>query len=289
VETRRLGRTGQHSTVLIFGGAALGGSTQDEADASLQEALDAGINHFDVAASYGDAEERFGPWLAGVRDRVFLSTKVEERSYDAAWASINRSLERLRVGAVDLLQLHAVGDLAELDRATGAGGSLEAALRARDEGLTRFVGITGHGHEAPATHLEALRRYPFETVMTPLNHRLAQDPAYLADHEALVAEATRQDAGIMTIKTVSRRNWPDDARPRTTWYEPLEEQRHLDAAVAWVLARPYVTGIPTPGDTRLLAGLVHAERARSRTSVEDAEAVLAGVPDYASPFVSMPW
>ncbi len=289
METRRLGRTGQHSTVLIFGGAALGGSTQDEADASLQEALDAGINHFDVAASYGDAEERFGPWLAGVRDRVFLSTKVEERSYDAAWASINRSLERLRVGAVDLLQLHAVGDLAELDRATGAGGSLEAALRARDEGLTRFVGITGHGHEAPATHLEALRRYPFETVMTPLNHRLAQDPAYLADHEALVAEATRQDAGIMTIKTVSRRNWPDDARPRTTWYEPLEEQRHLDAAVAWVLARPYVTGIPTPGDTRLLAGLVHAERARSRTSVEDAEAVLAGVPDYASPFVSMPW
>ncbi len=289
METRRLGRTGQHSTVLIFGGAALGGSTQDEADASLQEALDAGINHFDVAASYGDAEERFGPWLAGVRDRVFLSTKVEERSYDAAWASINRSLERLRVGAVDLLQLHAVGDLAELDRATGAGGSLEAALRARDEGLTRFVGITGHGHEAPATHLEALRRYPFETVMTPLNHRLAQDPAYLADHEALVAEATRQDAGIMTIKTVSRRNWPDDARPRTTWYEPLEEQRHLDAAVAWVLARPYVTGIPTPGDTRLLAGLVRAERARSRTSVEDAEAVLAGVPDYASPFVSMPW
>ncbi len=289
METRRLGRTGQHSTVLIFGGAALGGSTQDEADASLQEALDAGINHFDVAASYGDAEERFGPWLAGVRDRVFLSTKVEERSYDAAWASINRSLERLRVGAVDLLQLHAVGDLAELDRATGAGGSLEAALRARDEGLTRFVGITGHGHEAPATHLEALRRYPFETVMTPLNHRLAQDPAYLADHEALVAEATRQDAGIMTIKTVSRRNWPDDARPRTTWYEPLEEQRHLDAAVAWVLARPYVTGIPTPGDTRLLAGLVRAERARARTSVEDAEAVLAGVPDYASPFVSMPW
>lgn len=294
METRRLGRTEQHSTVLIYGGAALGESTQDEADASIQEALDAGINHFDVAASYGGAEERYGPWMADIRDRIFLSTKVEERGYDAAWASINRSLERMRVTQVDLLQVHAVGDVPLLDRVTGPsgpdGGALEAVLRARDEGMTRFVGITGHGDQAPATHTEALRRYPFDTVMSPINYRLFQDGAYRADHEALLAEVARQDAGLMTIKTVSRRNWPEDsAHTATTWYEPFEEQEHLTAAVAWVLARPGITGIPTPGDVRLLGAVVRAEAERSRLSVADAEAVLEQAPDYTSPFVSMPW
>ncbi len=294
METRRLGRTEQHSTVLIYGGAALGESTQDEADASIQEALDAGINHFDVAASYGAAEERYGPWTAQLHAAgAFLSTKVEERGYDAAWASINRSLERLRVTQVDLLQVHAVGDPVLLDRVTGPsgpdGGALEAVLRARDEGMTRFVGITGHGDEAPATHLEALRRYPFDTVMTPINYRLFQDDAYRADHEALLAEVARQDVGLMTIKTVSRRNWPSEARTATTWYEPFEEQEHLTAAVAWVLARPGITGIPTPGDVRLLGAVIRAEAERSQLSVADAEAVLERAPDYTSPFIAMPW
>ena len=169
METRRLGRLEHQSSVLIYGAAALGEVTQDVADASIQEALDGGINHVDVAADYGDAELRLGPWMGEIRDRVFLATKTGLRDRDSAWRQINESLERLQTDHVDLLQLHAVGDVAELDRATGPGGALEAAVRAQEEGLVGAVGITGHGHEAPATHLEALRRHPFATVLTPLN------------------------------------------------------------------------------------------------------------------------
>ena len=155
MERRRLGRTGHESSVLIYGAAALGAVTQDVADASVQEALDAGINHLDVAASYGDAELRLGPWMPRIRGDIFLATKTGDRDAEGAWASVNRSLERLQTDHVDLIQLHAVGDLDELDKVTGRGGALESALRAVDEGLAGAVGITGHGDQAPSTHLEA--------------------------------------------------------------------------------------------------------------------------------------
>lgn len=289
METRRLGRLEHRSSVLIYGGAALGAVPQDVADRSIQEALDGGINHFDVAASYGDAELRLGPWLPQIRDRVFLATKTQERDAEAAYAQICASLQRLRVDVVDLLQLHAVGDLEDLDRATRRGGALEAAVRARDEGLVRAVGITGHGPAAPATHLEALRRFPFETVLTPLNPVLFRDATYRRDYEALVAEVQRQDVGLMTIKTVSRRPWPqpEDAG-YATWYEPFADQERITAAVAWVLAHPEVTGIPTAGDVRLLPFLLRAERDRAAVDPATAEAVLDRVPDYASPFAGMP-
>src|SRR5450756_1100864 len=177
MEYRRLGRLGHESSVLIYGAAALSEVDQDTADRSIQEALDGGINHFDVAAGYGEAELRLGPWMPEVRDRIFLASKTGERGRDAAWAQINASLERLQTDRLDLLQLHGVGDLAELDRATGSGGVLEAAVRAQQEGLVAAVGITGHGPQAPATHLEALRRFPFATVLTPLNPTLLQDAA----------------------------------------------------------------------------------------------------------------
>jgi len=290
MQTRRLGRLEHRSSVLIYGAAALGEVTQEVADRSIQEALDAGINHFDVAASYGDAEERLGPWMGQIRDQIFLATKVEERSYDAAWASICRSMERLHVDRVDLLQLHAVGDTDELDRATGPHAALDAAVRAQEEGMAGALGITGHTHQAPATHLEALRRFPFKTVMTPLNYRLWQDPQYRADYEALVAEVQRKDLGLMTIKAISRRNWPEGGQPTyATWYEPFDDQRRITAALAWVLAHPEVTGIPTAGDVRLLGLLIQAERDRAELSVEEAEASLAAAPDYTSPFLSMPW
>ncbi len=169
MERRRLGRLGHESSVLIYGAAALAEVDQDTADRSIQEALDGGINHFDVAASYGEAELRLGPWMPEVRERIFLASKTEERGRDAAWTQINASLERLQTDHLDLLQLHAVCDLAELDLATGSGGALEGALRAQEEGLVAAVGITGHGPQAPATHLEALRRFPFATVLTPVN------------------------------------------------------------------------------------------------------------------------
>lgn len=290
MEQRRLGRIGHNSSVLIYGAAALGEVTQDVADASIQEALDAEINHFDVAAGYGEAELRLGPWMSRIRGDIFLATKTGERTAEAAWTEINKSLERLQTDHLDLIQLHAVGDLAELDRATGPGGAIEAAVRARDEGLVDWIGITGHGHEAPATHLEALQRFPFDSVLSPINWVLAQDTGYLDDYERLVAEVQRQDVGFMTIKTVSRRNWPSgqDKNTHDTWYEPLADQRTIDAAVAWSLSHPEVCGIPTPGDVRLLGMVIDAERRASGTSREDAAAVLAGVTEYSSPFINMP-
>ena len=290
MECRRLGRLGHQSSVLIYGAAALGDVSQDVADRSLDEALDSGINHIDVAASYGDAELRVGAAMHRLRDRIFLATKTGERSVDDAWRQINASLERLRTDRVDLLQLHAVGDLEDLDRATAADGALHAAVRAREEGLVGAVGITGHGHEAPATHLEALRRYPFATVLTPINPVLARDADYLRAYDALVEEVQRQDVGLMIIKTVSQRNWPDGAdKTYTTWYEPLDEQSPITAAVAWVLSHDEVTGIATPSDVRLLPLLVRAEQERHSLSRDDAAEALRGEPDYSSPFITIPF
>lgn len=289
MEYRRLGRVEHQSSVLIYGAAALSNVTQDVADESIDEALAAGINHFDVAASYGDAELRLGAAMPRLRDRIFLATKTGERSADAAWAQINASLERLQTDHVDLIQLHTIGDRAELDLATASDGAIHAAVRAQEEGLAGAIGITGHGDEAPATHLEALRRYPFATVLTPLNPVLARDSAYRGHYQALVAEVERQDVGLMIIKSVARRNWPAGAdKSYTTWYEPFDDLRNITATVAWVLARPEVTGIATPGDVRLLPLVIRAETNRHALAASDAEASLRKTPDYSSPFIEIP-
>jgi aryl-alcohol dehydrogenase-like predicted oxidoreductase len=291
MEHRRLGRLGRENSVLIFGGAALSEITEEEADSAISLALDAGVDHFDTAADYGDSELHYGRWMPEIRDNIFLSTKTGERDRDDARRQIEASLERLRVDRVDLIQLHAVCDLEDLDRATRAGGSLEAAVEAREEGLVGAVGITGHGHEAPAAHLEALRRYPFDTVLTPWNYVLSTDESYSRDFEALVEEMKRQDAGLMTIKTVSRRNWPEgnplEGQRRATWYEPFEEQEYVDAAVSFVLAREEITGIPMVGDVGLIETMIEAER--RRMPLEEAEEALAKAPNYSSPFISIPF
>jgi aryl-alcohol dehydrogenase-like predicted oxidoreductase len=291
MEHRRLGRLGRENSVLIFGGAALGEAGEEAAERAIRQALDAGVDHFDTAADYGDSELHYGRRMPEIRDRVFLSTKTGDREGDAARRSIERSLERLRVDRVDLIQLHAIGDLEDLDRATGSGGALEAAIGAKEEGLVGAIGITGHGHEAPATHLEALRRFPFETVLTPWNYVLSTDAGYRRDFEALVGEIQRQDAGLMTIKTISRRNWPEGDptgdQKYTTWYEPFDQQEHIDAAVSFVLSFEEIAGIAMVGDVTLVPNMLEAsERKMSR---EEAERVLAGAPDYSSPFISVPF
>ena len=289
MEHRRLGRLGREISVLIFGGAALSEVSEKEADRAISLALEAGVNHFDTAADYGDSELHYGRWMPEIRDGVFLSTKTGEREREAARRQIEASLERLRVDHVDLIQLHAVNDLEDLDRATR--GALEAAVEAKEEGLVGAVGITGHGHEAPATHLEALRRYPFETVLTPWNYVLSADESYLGDFEALVEEVKRQDAGLMTIKTVSRRNWPEGdplrGQRRATWYEPFEEQGYVDAAVSFVLAREEISGIPIVGDVGLIRTMIEAEG--RRMPLDEAEEVLSRAPEYSSPFISIPF
>ncbi len=291
MEHRRLGRLGRENGVLIFGGAALGEAAEGAADTAIRQALDAGVDHFDTAADYGDSELHYGRWMSEIRDRIFLSTKTGDRERDAARRSIERSLERLRVDHVDLIQLHAVCDPEDLDRATGPGGALEAAIQAREEGLVGAIGITGHGHEAPATHLEALSRYPFDTVLTPWNFILSTDEDYRRDYEALVGEIKRQDAGLMTIKTISRRNWPHgdptgDQR-YTTWYEPFDSQEHIDAAVSFVLSHEEITGIAMVGDVTLVPMMLEAEGRRMPR--EEAERVLAAAPDHSSPFISVPF
>ena len=178
METRRLGRVGHMTSVLVYGGASLVDVPDEVADHSIELALEAGINHFDTAADYGDSELHLGRWMDRIRDRIFLATKTGDRTASGAYDSIRRSLERLQVDHVDLIQLHAIGDLADLGQATGPGGAIEGAVKARDEGLVASIGITGHGAHAPATHLEALRRFPFDTVITPYNYRLGQKKSY---------------------------------------------------------------------------------------------------------------
>lgn len=276
------------SSVLIYGGAALADVSQEVADKSIALALQAGINHFDTAAIYGDSELRLALWMPRIRHRIFLATKSMERTASGAYDGVRRSLERLQVDRVDLIQLHSVGDLEDLDKATGASGAIEGALRAKDEGLVRAIGITGHGMRAPATHLEALRRFSFDTVLTPFNYRLSLDSGYLKDFEALAEEARAQDAGLMVIKAVARNLWRVNERPRyATWYEPLDEQWAIDAAVAFALSRQDVTGICTAGDVGLLPMLIEAERRRGAVEADVAASELARVPDLEPPFVRM--
>lgn len=286
MQTRRLGRLGHMSSVLIYGGAALGEVSEEVADHSIGLALEAGINHFDTAAAYGDSELHLGRWMPRIRDRIFLATKTGDRTAAGAYDSIRRSLERLRVSDVDLIQLHAVGDLEDLDRATGSGGAIEGAVRARDEGLVRAIGITGHGMGAPATHLEALRRFPFEAVITPYNYRLAQDRTYRRDYEALLEEIRARDVGLRIIKSVARNLWrSSEAAAYATWYEPMDEQRLVTAAVAFVLARPEVTGVCTAGDVGLLPLFVEAERTIGSLSADEVETTLSSVTEYEPTFV----
>ncbi len=287
MQLRRLGRIGRDDSVLIYGAAALGGVTQDEADKSISFALDSGINHFDTAPSYGDAELRLGPWMPRIRDQIFLSTKTGKRDRESAWEEINRSLERLQTDHIDLIQHHAVTNLEELELVLRPGGALEATIQAKEQGLVRAIGITGHGHQAPRTHLQALRRFPFDTVLTPLNYVLYQNEAYRLDLEALTSEIKRQDAGLMVIKAIAQRPWPEGA-PHTydTWYEPFDRQEFINAAIAFVLSFPEVTGLATAGDINLLPMIVEAEKQADAMPPERIEEILSGALDYVSPFAA---
>jgi predicted aldo/keto reductase-like oxidoreductase len=278
------------SSVLIYGGAALSDVSQDEADRSIQMALDAGINHIDTAADYGESELRLGPWMPRIRERIFLATKTGDREAGAAYDSLRRSLERLQTDRVDLIQLHAVGSLDELDSVTRSGGALEGAIRAREEGLARGIGITGHGPGVATVHLEACRRFPFDTVLTPYNFVLARDALFRRDFDALIELATASDIGVMVIKSIARNNWrADGPRPYDTWYEPLDGQALIDAAVTFALDQWGITGLATAGDVRLLPLMIEAERRREAAQDEGTDRIdLEAVSDTGSLFEHSP-
>src|SRR5581483_8254853 len=235
LERRRLGRTGHMSSVVTFGAAGIGRADQATADKAIQLALDAGVNHFDVAPSYGDAELRLGPWMSQIRGQIFLNCKTNKRTKDEAAAELRRSLERLRVDKFDLYQLHSVGKRADMEACLAPGGAFEALLAAKDEGLTRHLGITGHTHDAPSTMVWALSQYDFDTVMFPLNFVLWAIPQYRPDAQALLALCMAKNVGGHSIKPAARGPWGDQPHNHTTWYQPFEDQDHIDRSVAFNL------------------------------------------------------
>jgi aryl-alcohol dehydrogenase-like predicted oxidoreductase len=239
IETAPFGCTGHHSTRVIFGAAALGAMRQEKADQVLEVLLHHGINHIDTAASYGDSELRVGPWMERYRDSFFLASKTGDRTYASARDSVQRSLERLRTRQLDLIQLHNLVDEHEWETALGAGGALEALVEARDQGLVRFIGVTGHGTRVAAMHRRSLERFPFNSVLLPYNFTMMSIPEYATDFEALAATCRERGVAMQTIKAVARRRWrDDDTQRRFSWYEPLKEPEAIRRAVHFVLSRP---------------------------------------------------
>lgn len=251
------GRTGHHSTRTIFGGAALGSVSQAQADRTLDVLLRYGVNHIDTAPRYGESEVRIGAWMPRHRREFFLATKTGMRTAAEAREEIHRSLERLRVDSVDLLQLHSLAHPDDWERALGPGGALEAAIEARDQGLTRFIGVTGHGWTIAAMHRRSLERFHFDSVLLPYNFLMHQNERYRRDVEAVLALCQRRHVAVQMIKTLARGPWATTDRTRATWYQPLEEPADIERAVHWALARPGVF-VNTAGDIGLLPLILEA-------------------------------
>jgi aryl-alcohol dehydrogenase-like predicted oxidoreductase len=268
ISKQPFGRTGHESTRVVFGGASLSKVTQDEADQTLEVLLRYGINHLDLAAGYGDAELRVAPWLRKYPDRFFLATKTGLRTYDDAKRQIHHSLERLGVERVDLIQLHSLADPIEWDTALSPGGALEACVEAREQGLVRFIGVTGHGTQIAATHLRSLERFDFDSVLLPYSYIMMQDSNYAANFEKVAEVCAERNVAMLTIKSIARRPWWGRERTRATWYEPFQEQSDIDPAVHWVLARPEIF-VACPGDIHLIPKVLDAaNRFDSRPSEE---------------------
>ena len=269
------GNTGHESTRTLFGAAALGSLSQAEADPTLELLLEHDINHIDTAASYGDAELRLAPWLAQHRDRFFVATKTGQRDRAGAREEIRRSLDRLGVDRVDLLQLHNLVDVIEWETALREGGALEAAVEARDEGLVRFIGVTGHGLTVARMHLRSLARFPFDSVLLPYSYVQMRDARYASDFEALAALCVDRGVAMQTIKAITLAPWDGRKQTSATWYEPLREQDDIDLAVHWVLGRPGVF-LNTVGDVTLLPKVLDAaSRYESRPSDETMDELAA--------------
>jgi aryl-alcohol dehydrogenase-like predicted oxidoreductase len=272
MQRRRLGRTGQMSSIVAFGGAALARVSQEQADAAVSLALKCGVNHFDVAPSYGEAELRLAPWMRKHRSEVFLACKTQKRNKKEASEELHRSLKRLGVDRFDLYQLHALDDIRELDVVLSPNGAMEAILEARDAGLVRFIGITGH---RPPTQIEALKRFDFDSVMFPLNFVLRRHRRPENDFEPLIKLAIEKDVGRIAIKTVAKQPWKSEKHAYETWYEPFDEQEAIDRSL-WFALTQDITSAVTPGDVRLLPKVLNSgQRFRKLDEVEQERLILS--------------
>ncbi len=270
IEHARFGRTGHASSRVIFGAAALGSMRQERADEVLARLVEFGVNHLDTAAGYGDSELRLAPWLATHRAQFFLATKTAERTGAGARAGLEASLTRLGVDHVDLIQLHNLVEPDEWETAHAPGGAVEALAQARDEGLVRFIGVTGHGTRIAGMHLASLERFDFDSVLVPYNFVLRQDSAYRADLERLLEQCEARDVAIQTIKSIARRRWrDDDTAPRYAWYEPITDPEAISRAVGYVLGRPGLF-LNSSSDARLLPATLDAAAARPTVPTDEA-------------------
>lgn len=277
LQTRRLGRTEHHSSLAILGGAMFWNATDDETAQAFELALAAGVNHVDIAPSYGHAEVVAGPHIAAHRDRLFVGEKTGRRNPDGVRAELDTTLQRLGCDHVDLYQVHGVISLADLDTRAKA---FEAILAARDEGLTRFVGITGHDLGTAAAQLEAVKRYDLDSVMLPVYPRALADPQYAADLEALTDECARRDVAMMAIKAGAWQPWGDRDKTANPWYEPFTDAERLRRAVRFTLSTPGITAFCTPGDTTILPTVLEAAAAYEPMDTPERDALLREAADW---------
>lgn len=257
IATQPFGRSGHLSTRTIFGAASLGNVSQEEADRTLEVLLHYGVNHIDVASSYGDAELRIAPWLAQHRSQFYLATKADARTAQAAKEELHRSLQRMQVDYVDLWQLHSLADPIEWDTALSPGGAIDAAIEAKKQGLIRAIGVTGHGLQIAATHRRSLERFDFDAVLLPYNYITMQSPYYAENFNALLATCQQRNVAVQTIKSIAYKPWMGRKHTHGTWYEPLENQQDIDLAVHYVLKQPGIF-LNTVGDIHLLPKVLDA-------------------------------
>lgn len=273
MEKRRFGRTGHMSTVAIFGAAAFWEIEQKDADKVMEMVIEAGVNHIDVAPSYGQAELRVGPWMPRERERFFLGCKTMERTRAGAMSELQQSLKHLQTDHFDLYQLHAITNMEELDSCTMNGGALEALVEARQRGLIRHIGITGHGVDSPRIFIEALNRFEFDSILFPLNFVQMSNPDFHKDAEALIALCKDKDVGTMVIKTITKGPWGDKEKTATTWYEPFDQMEEIQPAVNFALSYE-VTGLCTAGDVNVLPMVLKACQNFSPLSQSEREAMI---------------
>ena len=270
IEQKEFGGTGHRSTRILFGAAALAKVSQRDADETLDYLLDYGINHIDTAASYGDAELRIGPWMSKYRDRFFLATKTEKRTYHEAMEELENSRRRLNTDTIDLWQMHVLVDEEGWLTAMGEEGALNAFVEAREKGYVKYLGVTGHGVQAPSFHLRSLEVHPFDSVLLPWNYEMSLNRRYHSDFNALVKACSEKNIAVQTIKSLCRRPWPEGVKNRATWYQPLEEQDDIDIAVSYILSRPELF-LNSVGDIHLLPRVLKAGKAFSQGSISAPE------------------
>ncbi len=285
MEQRRFGRTNHWSTIVIFGTAALGKVTQDEADRAMELMLTHGVNHIDVAPSYGEAELRMGPWVKRYREKLFVGCKTMERTWQGAWDELRRSLDRLQTDHLDLYQLHALKGIEDVDVALGSGGAIEALIEAKKQGLTRYLGITGHGLHIPSTHAYALSKFDFDSVLFPINPVLWANETYRRDAEGLLEIVRERDLGTMAIKAWCKRPWGEREHAYHTWYEPFDDAMTQAQVMRFALSQGGVTGLCSAGDVRLIGNILNAAEEFTPLNSTEQVALLQSFTQYESLFV----